>query len=90
MGGYGGRPPVALPFAAGLRDACLYAVPQNLPLEFRENRQHAGHRPPTGRVPAAVLVNLDLFIASDTAVAHLAGALGVPVWMPLSTTPDWR
>jgi tetratricopeptide (TPR) repeat protein/ADP-heptose:LPS heptosyltransferase len=39
---------------------------------------------------AAVLTNLDLFITSDTAVAHLAGALGVPVWMPLSTTPDWR
>ena len=35
-------------------------------------------------------MNLDLFITSDTAVAHLAGALGVPVWMPLSTTPDWR
>jgi ADP-heptose:LPS heptosyltransferase len=28
---------------------------------------------------AAALVNLDLFITSDTAVAHLAGALGVPV-----------
>ncbi len=39
---------------------------------------------------AAVLTCLDLFITSDTAVAHLAGALGVPVWMPLSTTPDWR
>src|SRR5262249_13662152 len=39
---------------------------------------------------AAVLVNLDLFITSDTAVAHLAGALGVPVWRPLSTTPEWR
>jgi len=38
----------------------------------------------------AVLVNLDLFITSDMAVAHLAGALGVPVWMPLSTMPDWR
>jgi hypothetical protein len=37
-----------------------------------------------------VLVNLDLFIASDTALGHMAGALGVPVWMPLSTTPDWR
>jgi hypothetical protein len=33
---------------------------------------------------------LDLFITSDTAVAHLAGALGVPVWMALSSTPDWR
>jgi ADP-heptose:LPS heptosyltransferase len=37
-----------------------------------------------------VLRNLDLFITSDTAVARLAGALGVPVWMRLSTTPDWR
>ena len=39
---------------------------------------------------AAVLKNLDLFITSDTAMVHLAGALGVPVWMALSTTPDWR
>jgi hypothetical protein len=39
---------------------------------------------------AAVLKNLEFFITSDTAVAHLAGALGVPVWMALSTTPDWR
>jgi tetratricopeptide (TPR) repeat protein len=39
---------------------------------------------------AAVLTCLDLFITSDTAVVHLAGALGVPVWMALSTTPDWR
>ena len=39
---------------------------------------------------AAVMTCLDLFITSDTAVAHLAGALGVPVWMALSTTPDWR
>ena len=30
--------------------------------------------------------NLDLFITSDTAVAHLAGALGVPVWVPLSAS----
>jgi tetratricopeptide (TPR) repeat protein len=42
------------------------------------------------RDTAAVLKCLDLFVTSDTAVAHLAGALGVPVWMPLSTTPDWR
>ena len=39
---------------------------------------------------AAVMKCLDLFITSDTAVAHLAGSLGVPVWMALSTTPDWR
>jgi predicted O-linked N-acetylglucosamine transferase (SPINDLY family)/ADP-heptose:LPS heptosyltransferase len=39
---------------------------------------------------AAVMKNLDLVIASDSAVAHLAGALGVPVWVPLSYSADWR
>jgi hypothetical protein len=39
---------------------------------------------------AAVMKNLDLIITSDTAVAHLAGALGVPVWVALKYVPDWR
>jgi hypothetical protein len=39
---------------------------------------------------AAVLRNLDLMITSDTALAHLAGALGVPVWVALGFAPDWR
>jgi len=39
---------------------------------------------------AALLVNLDLLITCDTAVAHLAGALGVPVWVALPLAPDWR
>jgi hypothetical protein len=39
---------------------------------------------------AALLANLDLVITSDTAVAHLAGALGRPVWMLLSAAADWR
>jgi hypothetical protein len=39
---------------------------------------------------AAVMKSLDLVIAPDTAIAHLAGALGVPVWVALSYVPDWR
>ncbi|HEX3430115.1 MAG TPA: tetratricopeptide repeat protein [Rhizomicrobium sp.] len=39
---------------------------------------------------AAVMENLDLVITSDTAVAHLAGALGRPVWLALNFVPDWR
>ena len=39
---------------------------------------------------AAVLKNLDLVISVDTAIAHLAGALGVPVWVALPFAPDWR
>jgi tetratricopeptide (TPR) repeat protein len=39
---------------------------------------------------AAIMMNLDLVITSDTSVAHLAGALGVPVWVALSYAADWR
>ena len=39
---------------------------------------------------AAVMKNLDLVITSDTALAHLAGALGVPVWVALAKVPEWR
>jgi tetratricopeptide (TPR) repeat protein len=39
---------------------------------------------------AAVMMNLDLVITADTAPAHLAGALGVPVWNLLYRTGCWR
>ncbi len=39
---------------------------------------------------AAVMKNVDLVITVDSAPAHLAGALGVPVWLALSRVADWR
>jgi tetratricopeptide (TPR) repeat protein len=39
---------------------------------------------------AALMQNLDLIITCDTSIAHLAGALGRPVWVLLRQVPDWR
>ena len=39
---------------------------------------------------AAIMMNCDLIITVDTAVAHLAGGLGQPTWLLLQKVPDWR
>ena len=39
---------------------------------------------------AAVMMNCDLIVTSDTAIAHLAGTLGCPTWVVLKKVPDWR
>ncbi len=39
---------------------------------------------------ASLIENLDLIVSIDTAVAHLAGALGKPVWTLLPFSPEWR
>jgi tetratricopeptide (TPR) repeat protein len=39
---------------------------------------------------AAIIENLDLVITVDTSIAHLAGALGKPVWIAIKNVPEWR
>jgi tetratricopeptide (TPR) repeat protein len=39
---------------------------------------------------ADIVAGLDLVIAVDTAIAHLAGCLGKPVWVLLGSVPEWR
>jgi len=51
---------------------------------------HFGEELQTYADTAALIANLDLVIAVDTSVAHLAGALAKPVWILLPFIPDWR
>ena len=39
---------------------------------------------------AAVIAGIDLILTTDTAIAHLAGAMAKPVWIMVSSSPDWR
>jgi tetratricopeptide (TPR) repeat protein len=39
---------------------------------------------------AAIVSNLDLVVTCDSSAAHLAGAIGAPVWVALASSPDWR
>ncbi len=39
---------------------------------------------------AALISQLDLVVTCDTSIGHLAGALGMPVWLALPHVPDWR
>jgi tetratricopeptide (TPR) repeat protein len=59
-------------------------------LRIVELTDRASRGPADWSDTAAIISNLDLVITVDTATAHLAGAIGVPVWILISTTADWR
>lgn len=52
--------------------------------------QHYGDRLSDFQDTAEIIAQLDLIITIDTAVAHLAGTMGKPVWVLLPFSPDWR
>ncbi len=65
----------------------LDALPRDMAVETLGDFDAAGN----AFVDTAAVMNcLDLVITSDTSVAHLAGALGVPAWIALNHVPDWR
>ena len=72
--GFGVEQLRAIPFAGGIVDLSAELDPG--PDAFLDT--------------AAVMAGLDLVISSDTSVAHLAGALGRPVWVMLAASPEWR
>jgi hypothetical protein len=51
---------------------------------------HLGHEIADFGDTAAIMSLMDLVVSSDTSVVHLAGALGVPVWILLQHAADWR
>jgi tetratricopeptide (TPR) repeat protein len=66
----------------------LRAVAKDLPVEVLGDEFDAG--PQAFLDSAAVMTHLDLIITCDTALAHLAGALGRPTWIAIKRVPDWR
>jgi hypothetical protein len=78
----------------GVRLVCVQAVDgmEQIPaLNGRFPIVELPSKRPRDFVDTAALISLlDLVITPDTAVAHLAGGLGVPVWLALSTVGEWR
>jgi hypothetical protein len=66
----------------------LASIPDGLKVETLGDDFDAG--PDAFIDAAAVMQCLDMVIASDTSIAHLAGALGRPVWVVVHHVPDWR
>jgi tetratricopeptide (TPR) repeat protein len=76
---------VSLQKGEGAEQMCAWG-PSAAPLDFGAAFDKGGAFLDT----AALMKSLDLVVTADTAVAHVAGALGVPVWTALCFDADWR
>jgi len=77
----------------GIRFVSLQVGPgqeQLEPLRDRIIDPFAPNTAPTFADTAAIIADLDLVITIDSAIAHLAGAMGKPVWILLAARNDWR
>jgi hypothetical protein len=78
------------------RDACFYSLQggednvQWTQIRERYSLQDASDYGDGLLTLASVMEHLDLVIAIDTMAAHMAGAMGKPVWLMLQHTADWR
>lgn len=72
----------------GEGEAQLASLPEGITVEMLGDNFDAG--PGAFLDTAAVMTLCDLVVTSDTAVAHLAGALSVRTWVVLKAVPDWR
>jgi hypothetical protein len=59
-------------------------------LASRTDIRHVGEHLKDFADTAAMIELMDLVVTVDTSVAHLAGAMGKPVWLLLPYNPDWR
>ncbi len=59
-------------------------------LPSRQHITRPGEKPCDFAETAALIENLEMVIGVDTVVAHLAGALGKPVWIMLRHSGEWR
>lgn len=81
----------ALP--AGMPAICLQPMLREVDVPVMKTQPHIlcpGEALKTFADTAAVIDSLDLVVTSDTSVAHLAGAMGKPVWILVPYIPDWR
>lgn len=66
------------------------AVADSLPIHLQDSLLRFETELTDFAQTAALMANLDLVISVDTSVAHLAGALGKPLWLLLDYAHDWR